>query len=324
MPDVGSCYRPKAVVGVWVLEFSPHARLRPAARELHTMSRTALDPGSPSDPTDHELRTRQAALVATINASSISQLDRALCDLMKLRASELETAEADFDCVCAEHLRDRDDNAFGIILSYARRECAAASINHDTFEPVLKEAHSLYNELWRFVSAPKPPYFDPQNDVDDRELILPLGYCALDSAYKAAHLRLQLIRERLQATVYDLVNFRDTAVGKRLPAECLPFANTPDAPPLASKQQKSDGGKPPAAADADPPQYVTLDQMAAMVNRSKRTVEKLLTRKLNPLPNPDISGGGGKPNEWKWAIIRLWLEKEYERKLPSVYPKSPR
>lgn len=67
-------------------------------------------------------------------------------------------------------------------------------------------------------------------------------------------------------------------------------------------------------------QYVTLDQAAASVGRSKRTLEKLRNRKKNPMPDPDICGGGGKPNEWLWAIIRPWLEKEYGRTLPAVFP----
>lgn len=84
----------------------------------------------------------------------------------------------------------------------------------------------------------------------------------------------------------------------------------------------TEGEKP--KPDADPetftPQYVTLDQMAAMVSRNKRTLEKLFKRASNPLPDPDISGGGGKPNEWIWERIRPWLETEYGRKLPTVYP----
>lgn len=67
-------------------------------------------------------------------------------------------------------------------------------------------------------------------------------------------------------------------------------------------------------------QYVTADQIAAIVNRSKRTLEKHAAREKNPLPDPDISGGGGKPNEWLWASVRPWLEAEYGRKLPLVYP----
>jgi hypothetical protein len=68
------------------------------------------------------------------------------------------------------------------------------------------------------------------------------------------------------------------------------------------------------------PQYVTLDQAAALVQRSKRTLEKALKRKKNPLPDPDVQGIGGRPNEWEWVRIKTWLEREYSRKLPIRCP----
>jgi hypothetical protein len=63
--------------------------------------------------------------------------------------------------------------------------------------------------------------------------------------------------------------------------------------------------------------FVTLDEAAAMVQRSKRTLQK--ARKL---PAPDIRGGGGRPHEWKWSRIRPWLEAEYHRSLPKTFPSS--
>jgi hypothetical protein len=66
--------------------------------------------------------------------------------------------------------------------------------------------------------------------------------------------------------------------------------------------------------------YVTLDQMAAVIHRSKRTLEKWKTREKNPLPAPDVEGGGGKADEWLWSAVRPWLEAEYGRKLPEQYP----
>jgi hypothetical protein len=75
-------------------------------------------------------------------------------------------------------------------------------------------------------------------------------------------------------------------------------------------------GPPPPPSE----QYVTLDQMAGLVNRSKRTLEKRKRRKNTPLPDPDVAGGGGKPDEWKWSAIRPWLEKEFGRQLPEQFP----
>ena len=61
---------------------------------------------------------------------------------------------------------------------------------------------------------------------------------------------------------------------------------------------------------------VTLAQAAAMVNRTKRTLQ----RHVGKMPPPRVEGGGGRPAEWAWSEIRPWLEKEYCRKMPEVFP----
>jgi hypothetical protein len=84
---------------------------------------------------------------------------------------------------------------------------------------------------------------------------------------------------------------------------------------------------PSAAADdhsstdkaEDPRAYVTLRQMAAMVNKSKRTLENRKKRKHNPLPDADVPGGGGEADEWLWDHIRPWLENEFRRLLPEKF-----
>jgi hypothetical protein len=76
---------------------------------------------------------------------------------------------------------------------------------------------------------------------------------------------------------------------------------------------------PPAEAEAE--QYVTLDQMAALVNRSKKTLERKANATTSDMPAPDVEGGGGKPHEWKWTTIRPWLEKHFNRKLPERFPR---
>ncbi len=64
------------------------------------------------------------------------------------------------------------------------------------------------------------------------------------------------------------------------------------------------------------PAYVTLQQIAATVNRSKRTLEGYKSE----MPAPAIKGGDGQPAEWDWNEIRPWLEAKFQRKLWSVFP----
>ena len=79
----------------------------------------------------------------------------------------------------------------------------------------------------------------------------------------------------------------------------------------------SNDSRPEAAADdAAIECIVTLQQAAAMVNRSKRTLEKHKTE----MPAPRISDGGGKPDEWEWSELRPWLEKYSSRTLPKRFP----
>jgi len=76
----------------------------------------------------------------------------------------------------------------------------------------------------------------------------------------------------------------------------------------ASQPQNGDG----ATVDC----YVTLQQAAAIVSRSKRTLEKHKAE----MPAPRISDGGGKPDEWAWSELRPWLEKYSGRILPERFP----
>jgi hypothetical protein len=88
----------------------------------------------------------------------------------------------------------------------------------------------------------------------------------------------------------------------------------------ACKARPAEADPPPPPPPPDVDCYVTLDGMAAAVSRSKRTLEKLKGRKSRPLPNPDVEGGGGKPDEWKWSTVRPWLEEEYGKLLPDQFP----
>lgn len=64
--------------------------------------------------------------------------------------------------------------------------------------------------------------------------------------------------------------------------------------------------------------HVTLNQMAAIVSKSKRTLERL--RQNGKLPNPSVKGGQGKADEWQWQRVKEVLEHEYGRQLPDRFP----
>jgi hypothetical protein len=67
-------------------------------------------------------------------------------------------------------------------------------------------------------------------------------------------------------------------------------------------------------------QYVTLDQAAALVNRSKKTLERAINKQGSEAPPPDVEGGGGRPHEWCWSKLRPWLENTYGKILPERLP----
>lgn len=83
---------------------------------------------------------------------------------------------------------------------------------------------------------------------------------------------------------------------------------------------------PPASGDSDfdPTQFVTLDQIAAMTKRSKRTLQQW-QKKDGTFPLPDIEGGGGTAAYWKWSNIVDYLrEKSRNASLPVRFPSFPR
>jgi len=63
-------------------------------------------------------------------------------------------------------------------------------------------------------------------------------------------------------------------------------------------------------------QLVTLDQMAAIVNRKKRALEHY----RDQMPAPARKGRRGQAAEWRWADVRPWLEETFSRRLPEEFP----
>lgn len=113
------------------------------------------------------------------------------------------------------------------------------------------------------------------------------------------------IVSRLRATFASIDGRRDS-----------PYESVWAEAAAVAKSRKPEGDKPEGQEAGD--QFLTLDQMAARVSRSKRTLEGYL--KKGRMPPPAIKGSGGKPHEWIWSTVRPWLEQQFGRKLPIQLP----
>lgn len=78
-------------------------------------------------------------------------------------------------------------------------------------------------------------------------------------------------------------------------------------------------------ADGGDKQYVTLEQMAGLLNLQKKTLERWYLEgiKKGKLPEPDVEGGGGKPHEWLWSRVRKPLEKTVGEKDAQTFSVDP-
>lgn len=117
--------------------------------------------------------------------------------------------------------------------------------------------------------------------------------------------------DELQQRRLDLQAVRDSA----FPAGWLDG----DAPQPQGAASAGGVGEPQDPAAGEHHDYlVTLQQAAAMVSRSKKTLERRKTD--SKFPTPRVAGGGGKPDEYAWSEMRLYLEREFDRKMPEHFP----
>jgi hypothetical protein len=70
------------------------------------------------------------------------------------------------------------------------------------------------------------------------------------------------------------------------------------------------------SASTKVPCFITLFQAAAIVQRSKRTLEKY----KKEMPAPSVPGGDGKAAYWDWETLRPWLEDKFGMKLGEYFP----
>ncbi len=74
----------------------------------------------------------------------------------------------------------------------------------------------------------------------------------------------------------------------------------------------------PLPFPSSPPaeQLVSLDQIAAIARRRKRSLE----RYRKAMPKPRDAGGHGRGAAWAWSDVRPWLELTFGRTFPENYP----
>jgi hypothetical protein len=89
---------------------------------------------------------------------------------------------------------------------------------------------------------------------------------------------------------------------------------------LTPQEGKEDQLQPERTSAELPQDLVTLDQMAAMVRRCKRSLE----RYRKQLPPPRFRGRRGQPHLWDWTEVRPWLEETFGLRLPEHFPSIPR
>jgi hypothetical protein len=83
----------------------------------------------------------------------------------------------------------------------------------------------------------------------------------------------------------------------------------------AGVNPESDGEYIPPTKTTGLADLVTLDQAAALVNRSAAALRHY--RKLG-MPKPFVHGTKGKPNEYRWDEMRPWLEDTFGRPIPEL------
>ncbi|QDU39194.1 hypothetical protein Mal4_35310 [Maioricimonas rarisocia] len=125
------------------------------------------------------------------------------------------------------------------------------------------------------------------------------------------------IRGRLTTNADEWNELLDRPLG-----DLLPLVESSCETSAPAGDRDGDAGE-PVEEDTGQLQYVTLDQCAALVGRTKDTLYRWL-RKDPHAPEPDVEGGGGKHHEFLWSRIRPWLENKSGRRLPERFPVWPR
>lgn len=150
--------------------------------------------------------------------------------------------------------------------------------------------------------------------IEDMEAALPRGRALEELERPRAKARKDSTLKQGDKSRSDKFPEREKGETRDKVGAAISFAPVADEP-IVEAAAVVDSSKPEMPIEY----YVTLDQSAALVSRSKSTLRNY---KGKGLPTPTIKGGGrGKPDEWLWpGEIKPWLEEEFGRNLPDIPP----
>jgi hypothetical protein len=216
----------------------------------------------------------------------------------------------------------RDRDSFALLLQTprpgARRIWTRQDVRRREYEAALKEAQYPYPEpsgrmdtrLWRIARKHRLPDHRPAlSEAKDNGTFSTLSPLIVRLAKCYEALRAAMTNETLQNWEGYAKLPPPERIAKRRFNRAMEAIRRYVAPDVVKK--------PSGGAD----HYVTLRQAAAMVSKSKDTLEPLVG---NSLPEPDIRGGNGKASEWRWSNIRPALERHFDRPLPERFPSDLR
>ncbi len=132
-------------------------------------------------------------------------------------------------------------------------------------------------------------------------------------------------KDALGHSLGDAFERHDDGAGRCVPfiAQALPNAASASALVVRRCRKLTERAQPGVTEEHKatvPDELVTLDQAAAVVGRSKRSLERYLQR--GDLPRPDLPGGEGKAHRWYWNTLRPALQKHFRPDLPAKFPAS--
>jgi hypothetical protein len=86
-------------------------------------------------------------------------------------------------------------------------------------------------------------------------------------------------------------------------------------------ERRTPGNQPaPSSEQLRVSNLVTRLMMASIVQKSKKSIDRLCNKKT--LPQPSVKGKKGQADEWEWRVVKPVLEKYFNKSLPDQFPSA--